>query len=741
MRFGLSCAVAAALYIPFQCLATPAPHSDRQIAPVLDTREISTIGTQSTELSSRASSKGTNKRPKFTKKPRPHPKRPHKHPKDCTNSNLISNGDFNRNVKNWEFFRGSPAQFFWVKNSKKRPSHSGDGQGYIFVNRGYSSSFLTTTVAAVEYGNSITYSAWLRYEAPADLSSCTIMFDDEDASIDLQLTPNWTKYSFEAPGTGRSKTLEFRIMCQTDLPITIYIDDVSAVACVPKKPNPECQVLPGTDNFLVNPGFECPDGITAWEGSSLYGGGNESIQQFSGRKGNPTHSGTGMAGLLFDASQLPYSGVAVFQWNVQDDMKRQTVKASFWLSVDSRLNNVTGCMLSVATLTGYYLYDVDISNLTSTWTKFEIKGIQPSTYDSFQISVYQCTSPVQPLIYLDDAYFGIDRDAPVAPTTTISPPTPTPTGNTVCTSTPEMVDPGFESGDLQNWLLADHSPNYDTAFRMDGMSTYATPHSGSWVGVLDFPSPNGAAQLLQLVYGLCTGQAYTATIWYYVPVGYDASKCSFTLGLFASSPMVQAPSAGVWTKAEVVFYVSRDDSFNYIYVGVFCENTEPTIVLIDDITFGGPPTCSVTPSISDGSFESGDLTIWQSGSSEGDETIAITTTKPRTGKKGLTLTFPSTSNGAGFGRDFDTCVGAKYTFHAWYFVPKAYKNILCTVSAYAYYTGEFLSDQVVTFDTWVEAKLDFVAGTVVGHVDFGVSCLNQLQKVVVYIDDISITTR
>jgi hypothetical protein len=208
---------------------------------------------------------------------------------------LVPNGGFNKDVQNWEWYPGSAAQFFWVKDSKKRPAHSGAGQAYIFLNRGRSEASLTTYLPAIEFGNPITVSAWLRYEQPADVSGCSIQFgNNADANVYLDVTPQWTRYTFESVGTGRPTQVEFRISCESSLPISIYLDDVSASACVPKKPNSACQVLPKSQNFLVNGGFECPDGINAWVGTSYYGTGNESIVQLSGRKGNPTHAGTGL---------------------------------------------------------------------------------------------------------------------------------------------------------------------------------------------------------------------------------------------------------------------------------------------------------------------------------------------------------------------------------------------------------------------------------------------------------------
>jgi hypothetical protein len=446
-----------------------------------------------------------------------------------------------------------------------------------------------------------------------------------------------------------------------------------------------------------------------------------------------------MAALLLDATQ-DYSGIAVYQDGIKDDMTRATVKASFWLSVDKKLNNMTGCLLNVGTLTGYYVYDQDISYLTSEWTKFEIKNIEPTNYDTFQIAVSLCSSEAQPLIYLDDVYFGIDRSAPVVYPTTTSTTRPTATATAACTSTPTLADPSFESPDVGNWLFSDHSPNYDTMFQADQSSSYGPPHAGSGVGVLDFPSTDGSTQLLQLIDGLCPGQVYTATAWFYVPSGYDASVCTFSLGVTASSGGVRPTAAGVWTKVDVVFLAS-DSAFPYVYVGVDCNNTDEVIVLVDDLTFGPPPACSTTPTVSDGDFESGSAAAWDVGFAEGDESFAVTTARPRTGRYSGVLTFPSTANGAAFGVDFDACVGAKYTFHVWYFIPKAYKGIPCYIYAYPYNSGESISEEVSNYDMWVEAKLDFRAGATAGHLDYGFSCDNQLKKVVIYVDDVSITKR
>lgn len=315
MRFAAAYAVVAAVFCASISLATVVKIPGVQVSTFDKLPPAITPAPQVPELLKRAPK--SSKRPKFTKRPRPRPKRPHNHPKDCTNTELVKNGEFNKNVKNWEFLRGSSAQFFWIKDSKKRPSHSGAGQAYIFLNRGYGEFFLTTSIPAVEYGNSITVSAWLRYEAPADLSSCTMQLTDNyEQSVYMDLNPNWTKYSFESTGTGRPREVQFRVTCfSAPMPITVYLDDVSAKACVPKKPNPECQVLIGADNFLVNPGFECPDGITAWEGSSYYGYGNERIAQFSGTKANPTHSGNGHVSRLLNVT-FSLLNISLIGWPV-----------------------------------------------------------------------------------------------------------------------------------------------------------------------------------------------------------------------------------------------------------------------------------------------------------------------------------------------------------------------------------------------------------------------------------------
>jgi len=448
-----------------------------------------------------------------------------------------------------------------------------------------------------------------------------------------------------------------------------------------------------------------------------------------------------MAGIFVDSSQLPYpgSGIVVYQYDINDDMKRTTVKASFWLSADSKLHNVTSCLLSVGTNTGYYVTDLDISNLATKWTQYEIKGIVPTGDDAFQISIYGCSSLTQPLIYLDDVYFGVDRSAPPVPTTTTQP-TTTPTAGP-CTSTPFLVDPSFELGHSSNWLFFDQSPNYDSVFLEDESSTYGPPHSGSGVGVLDFPTNGGSASLLQQIFGLCNEQAYTATAWFYISSGYDPSLCTVSLIISTVSSPVKATAAGVWTKVQFAFLGLPNFLSPYITIDVECENTSEMIVLINDLSFGPPPACSVIPTISDGGFESGNLTIWDAIPTEGDETFTITNANPRTGKKSGVLAYPSISNGILFGRDFNACVGGRYTFHMWYYMPKAYKGTSCTVLATAWYTGETVTSDISAYNQWVELNLDFVSGAAIGHVDFGISCLNQLQKVVIYIDDVSVTTR
>jgi hypothetical protein len=448
-----------------------------------------------------------------------------------------------------------------------------------------------------------------------------------------------------------------------------------------------------------------------------------------------------MAGLLLDGSQLPYpgSGIYVYQRDITYEITRKFNKISFWVSVDAKLNNVTGCLLRVGTGTGYYIYDTDISYLTTKWTKFEIKDIEPRTYDSFEISVFECRSPAQPIFYIDDMYFGVDKTSPPVPTTTSAEPTLTPT-TIPCTSTPYLDDPSFESGDANTWLFFDGSPQQDAMFYIDSAGTYAAPHAGYSVGVIEFPTSGGFNQIFKPMEGLCASEVFSASAWFMIPNGYDASQCTFDLGISARSSPVSAVAAGVWTKAEVVS-MSSGSAFPYIYVGVNCIDSTSIVVLIDDIQFGPPPPCNVNPSISDGSFESGDLSIWNSGVAQGNELIAITATKPRTGKKSIEITFPKISNGAGFGRDFDACVGANYTFRMWYYIPKAYKDISCTVSASPYYTADYVYEEVGVYGQWVELKMDFLSGGVNNHVDFGVSCMNQLQKVVVYIDDVSITKR
>jgi hypothetical protein len=422
-------------------------------------------------------------------------------------------------------------------------------------------------------------------------------------------------------------------------------------------------------------------------------------------------------------------------------MTRETSKASFWLAADSKLGNMEGCLLNVATTTGSYVQDQDISGLTTTWKFFEVQGIRPTTLDTFYLSISQCTSSQQPLIYLDDVYFGVDPasgPAPAPPTET-PPPQPTPGP---CTTAPYLVDPSFEVGDTSNWLFSDRSTNFDATFLVEDASSYnVAAHAESKVGVLTFPSGLGQVTLMQQVFGLCTRKTYSSTIWFQVAPGYDASRCTFSYGITSGTDGIRANPAGTWTRVDLTFYVDLDSTsiYPYTYVNVACQGDGEIVVLVDDITFGTPPACSITPTIQDGSFESGVLP--DVGFAQGDETAVITTSKAHTGKNSVLLTFPSIANGAGFSREFAACVGQTLTFSFWYFVPKAYKSVPCSVFAYAWYTGEYISDSVVLFDTWVEAKLNFTNGAPTGHVDFSIGCRNQLQKVVVYLDDVSIVKR
>ncbi|KAL2073948.1 hypothetical protein VTL71DRAFT_11274 [Oculimacula yallundae] len=105
-----------------------------------------------------------------------------------------------------------------------------------------------------------------------------------------------------------------------------------------------------------------------------------------------------------------------------------------------------------------------------------------------------------------------------------------------------LDDQGFELGDFgSTWLFADHSDNYDTTFQVNTDSTYGPPNSGSAVRVLVFKSPNSSAQLLGPTFDLCSDTVYIVTACYYVPIGYDASLCSFTLGVFGGAILLRRP--------------------------------------------------------------------------------------------------------------------------------------------------------------------------------------------------------
>jgi hypothetical protein len=198
----------------------------------------------------------------------------------------------------------------------------------------------------------------------------------------------------------------------------------------------------------------------------------------------------------------------------------------------------------------------------------------------------------------------------------------------------------------------------------------------------------------------------------------------------------------VWEKFEFAFLVEPNDATNPFLdmaISIFCDNTSEMIVLFDDIQFGPPPPCTVTPSIDNGGFENGLVPNWNIGFANGDETIAITNSKARTGTRSAMITFPSISNSISFSNEFQACVGTKYSFKLYYFVPKAHKGVQCSIGAYAFYTGESIRESVTVYDTWNELKLDFTAGGAAMTVVWNIFCLNQLQKVVFYVDDVSVT--
>ena len=300
MHFASICAAfLAALSFVTTSVATALPVID---TPSILPRSLTTAAPGLSSLEARA----TNKRPKYTRKPLSQGKCPIKRPKGCTNIELLKNSDLDKNINGWSLDNGGGAsQIFWVKNSKQRPSHSGNGQMYIFLARGFATVLdMSTALPAVEYGNSITISMWMRYEAHADLSSCYADWSIRgfNGNLPVTLNPTWTKYTWEVPGFGRPERLRFVIVCQElRTPVSIFLDDINAKACVPKNPDSECQVLKSSDNLLVNPGFECPDGIAAWQSRSNSGG-NDSLVQFGSTRNNPTHSGKGQVDILASLS-------------------------------------------------------------------------------------------------------------------------------------------------------------------------------------------------------------------------------------------------------------------------------------------------------------------------------------------------------------------------------------------------------------------------------------------------------
>jgi hypothetical protein len=377
--------------------------------------------------------------------------------------------------------------------------------------------------------------------------------------------------------------------------------------------------------------------------------------------------------------------------------------------------------------------------LTTKWTKFEVKDIEPSSLDDFRIEISGCRANTYPIIYIDDIYFGVDRSSPPATTTVVTEPTATPTSGP-CTGFPSVPDPSMELNDnMNNWVQS----NGDVMIYPDTESTYGPPHDGSAVAVVQFP-PYQSVSLSQYTSGFCADQAYTASVWLYIPEGYDHTLCQFRLGITGASDLFKVSRAGKWEKLELIFLVDESDVTNPflgIHISAFCENPSEMIVLIDDFRYGPAPACGVIPSIPEGGFESGNVTVWDAGFFQGDETFAITSAKPRTGSKSAVLTLPKINNGVSFMNNFSACVGTKYTFRVWYFIPKAYKGIQCTLNTYAYFTGENNQDIVTTYDVWTESKLNFVAGGPDMTIVWSVVCGNQLQKVVIYLDDVSVSKR
>jgi hypothetical protein len=292
MHFASVCAAAIAVFTAASTSLASVVSFPSAVLPSLVQDPSITLAPELPYLEARAGPK----RKKYKRPPPSHRRPPIKHPKGCTNTELIKNGDFDKNIRGWKADTGpGSSQFFWVKDSKARPAHSGNGQAYIFLTKSGAGLEFTTELPAVEYGNSITFSAWMRYDAPADLSSCRANWYVRESSVgfDVTLSPKWTKHTFEIPGAGRPQRLQFAIGCENlATPASVYMDDVSAKACTSKNPDPECQVLKNSDNRLVNPGFECPDGITAWQTVSNSGS-TDSLAQVGPTRNNPTHSGKG----------------------------------------------------------------------------------------------------------------------------------------------------------------------------------------------------------------------------------------------------------------------------------------------------------------------------------------------------------------------------------------------------------------------------------------------------------------
>ena len=450
-----------------------------------------------------------------------------------------------------------------------------------------------------------------------------------------------------------------------------------------------------------------------------------------------TVAGYRYGAIIFDDTADPpsFSGISISQDFPATDPN--TVYAlSWWLKADSLYHNTAGCTLSVYTAAPDQEFDLsDLDELE--WSQYIIRDIQGEASDSFSMLFSGCEATRHPKIFIDDIFYGVDTSVlsnlpGIKSTSNVSPSTTTGTA-AACTTTPEIQDPDFES-DGSAWQVQSYG-SYDDSF---DISNAYKPPSGRSVGVFTLPDSQNSIYILQPVTGICTGEAYIISIWFNVPSPYDPSICRFSLTISDSQASLDGlPAVGTWTQLTTTFFAEDDEYGNQISIQpeVTCRNENSMVVLLDDITFTKPRECTVVTTISDSSFESGNLTIWRFEGMNGDEKFEINTTQYHTGARSAKLTFPSIHNSASISRDWQSCIGSKLTTGIWVLLPSTYSGNSCVITILPTQDGSGTDYDIVADGTWRKYSVNFTAKKAEGTGLITIACQNELKLVELYLDD------